>query len=98
MKWETILKVSYRSLLKNRMRSLLTSLGIIIGVGAVIIMVSIGEGAKRDVETRIRSMGSNLIIIFPSSSSVGGVNQGAGSFNRLTLDDVETLKANSNYI
>ncbi len=98
MKWQIILKVSCRSLLKNRMRSLLTSLGIIIGVGAVTVMVAIGEGAQKDIEKNISSLGSNLIIVFPSFRQVGGVNQGAGSFNRLTMDDVAALEQNVRFI
>lgn len=94
MKWQNIIKVSCKSLMKNRMRSLLTSLGIIIGVGAVIVMVAIGEGAQKDIEKNISSLGSNLIIVFPSFRQVGGVHQGAGSFNRLTMEDVSALEEN----
>ncbi|MBN1293283.1 MAG: ABC transporter permease [Candidatus Latescibacteria bacterium] len=98
MKWNNIIKVSLKSLLKNRMRSLLTSLGIIIGVGAVIVMVGIGSGAQKQIEDQISSLGANLIIIFPASRQVGGVNQGAGSFNRLTLDDVEILESEARLV
>ncbi len=74
------------------MRSLLTSLGIIIGVSAVIVMVAIGEGSQAKIENDINSLGTNLIIVFPGSASSGGVRGGAGSFNRFTLDDIEKLQ------
>ena len=98
MKVNNIIKVSFKSLLKNRMRSLLTSLGIIIGVGAVIVMVGIGSGAQKQIEDQISSLGANLIMIFPAARQVGGVQQGAGSFNRLTLDDVEVLESEAKLI
>ena len=86
-----ILKAAMKSLMKNRMRSLLTSLGIIIGVSAVIVMVGIGEGSQRQIENQINALGTNLIVVFPSFSRSGGVSHGAGSFNRLTMDDVEKI-------
>ncbi|HFE63970.1 multidrug ABC transporter substrate-binding protein [candidate division KSB1 bacterium 4484_188] len=87
-----LVKAAYRSILKNRMRSLLTSLGIIIGVSAVVIMVAIGEGAQMQIERQIASLGTNMIIVFPGSRSSGGARLGAGSYNRLTLDDVEKIR------
>lgn len=87
-----LLKAAYRSIMKNRMRSLLTSLGIIIGVGAVIIMVAIGQGSQKSIEEQITSLGSNLIVVFPGGSRMGGVHRGAGSYRSLTLDDVEDLE------
>jgi putative ABC transport system permease protein len=98
MKLSKILKVSFKSLMKNRLRSLLTSLGIIIGVGAVIVMVAIGEGAQKQIEDSIASLGSNLIMIFPAARSFGGVNQGAGTWVRLTLDDVEALTSQAKLV
>ncbi len=92
MKLKNILKAAIKSILKSRMRSLLTTLGIIIGVAAVVVMVSIGEGAQQQVEQQISSLGSNLIIIFPSFSSQGGVSRGAGSMNRFTMEDVQKIK------
>ena len=91
MKWKNLSKIAFKSLSKNRMRSLLTSLGIIIGVGAVIVMVAIGEGSQARIEAQINALGANMIIIFPGAGQVGGVSQGAGSHNRLTLDDAEKL-------
>jgi len=98
MKWKNIIKVAYKSLIRSRMRSLLTTLGIIIGVAAVIVMVGVGEGAQKDIEARINSLGSNLIIIFPGASRSGGVSRGAGSFNRFTMDDVEKIEKEATLI
>jgi putative ABC transport system permease protein len=89
---KNLLKVAFKSILKNGMRSLLTSLGIIIGVGAVIVMVAIGEGSQAQIENQIASLGTNLIIVFPGASRSGGISRGAGSFNRFTFDDVEKLQ------
>ena len=74
------------------MRSLLTSLGIIIGVSAVIVMVAVGQGSQAMIEEQVASLGTNLLIVFPGVSRSGGVSRGAGSFNRFTLDDVDKIK------
>lgn len=71
-----LIRAAFRSLLKNRTRSLLTSLGIIIGVGAVIVMVAIGEGSQATIEQGIESLGTNLIIVYPGVSQSGGVSRG----------------------
>jgi putative ABC transport system permease protein len=92
MKQSTLLKVAGSSILKNKMRTLLTMLGIMIGVGAVIVMVAIGNGAQLQIKNQIGGLGTNLIIVMPGSGTPGGVNQGAGSFNRLTVDDAIQLK------
>jgi putative ABC transport system permease protein len=92
MRWNIIFKTSIKNIIKSRMRGLLTALGIIIGVGSVIIMVAVGEGAQVNIEQQISSMGSNLIVIFPGVMQSGGISRGAGSFNRFTLDDVEKIK------
>jgi putative ABC transport system permease protein len=87
-----LLKASFKSILKNRLRSLLTSLGIIIGVSAVIVMVGVGEGSQKRIAQEIRALGDNMLIVFPSFSRRGGVSRGAGSFNRLTMDDVDAIR------
>ncbi len=74
------------------MRSFLTTLGIIIGVGAVIAMVAIGEGAKAQVEAAFSSMGSNLLIILPGSTTSGGVRGGFGTQPTLTWDDLDAIR------
>ncbi|MFA3783960.1 ABC transporter permease [Melioribacteraceae bacterium 4301-Me] len=98
MQVKNMLKIAIRSIFKSRMRSLLTALGIIIGVAAVVIMVAIGDGAQKQVEDQIASLGSNMIIIFPGSINQGGVRGGFGSINRFTLDDVQRIKENATLI
>jgi putative ABC transport system permease protein len=92
MKQATLLKIASSSILKNKMRTLLTMLGIVIGVGAVIVMVAIGNGAQQQIKSQIGGLGTNLIIVMPGSTTPGGVNQGAGSYNKLTVDDATKLK------
>ena len=82
-----------RSLLQNKMRAALTILGILIGVGAVIAMVSIGKGANAGVTQRIQSLGSNFLTVMPGSANVGGVRQGSGTVYTLTVDDAAAIKA-----
>ncbi len=98
MQVKNILKVAIRSIMKSRMRSLLTALGIIIGVAAVVVMVAIGDGAQKQVEDQIASLGSNLIVITPGASLSGGVNRGMGTFNRFTFDDVDRIKEEASLI
>jgi len=85
------LKISMRSLKVNKMRSILTSLGIIIGVSAVIIMLSIGEGAKQKITKEIESMGSNLLVVQSGSVTSGGVRIGSGAAPTLTLEDSKAI-------
>jgi putative ABC transport system permease protein len=85
-------RASFRSIFRNRLRSLLTSLGIIIGVSAVIVMVAVGEGSSAKIEAHINSLGTNLLVIFPGSGNAGGARLGAGTFNRFTFDDVEKIR------
>ncbi len=92
MRKSVLVKVAVQSILKNKMRSLLTMLGIVIGVGAVIVMVAVGQGAQSRIEQQIQNLGTNMIVITPGSSQQGGVSQGAGTFNRLSLADAEKLK------
>jgi putative ABC transport system permease protein len=92
MKQSTLLKIASSSILKNKMRTLLTMLGIVIGVGAVIVMVAIGSGAQQQIKSQIGGLGTNLIIVMPGATTPGGVNQGAGSYNKLTVDDADKLK------
>ncbi len=92
MKKSVLVRVAGESILKNKMRTLLTMLGIVIGVGAVIVMVAVGQGAQRGIANQINALGSNLLIITAGSSNQGGVSQGAAAFNRLTVEDAEKLK------
>jgi putative ABC transport system permease protein len=88
----SIVKVALRALSRNKMRSALTMLGIIIGVGAVIAMVSIGQGAQRTVQNQIQSIGTNVVFVWPGSLNSNGVRLGAGASNSLTKGDVEAIE------
>ncbi|MEA2753323.1 MAG: putative transport system permease protein [Myxococcales bacterium] len=87
------LRIALRAVLRNKMRSFLTTLGIIIGVGAVIAMMAIGAGAKAQVEQAFAAMGTNLLIVLPGTSSTGGSKGGFGSQPTLTWDDLAAIKA-----
>ncbi len=85
------MKVALRALTRNKMRTFLTALGIIIGVGAVIAMVSIGEGAKIGIQDRFNSMGTNLLFVYPGNQNVQGVRSQAGSRTSLKEDDAKAI-------
>jgi putative ABC transport system permease protein len=91
MKLSGTIQISLTALNRNKMRSFLTALGIIIGVGAVIAMVSIGQGAKQAVEERFESFGTNLLFIRAGSSSFMGRHSGFGSETNLTAEDAEAI-------
>src|SRR5437667_9402711 len=84
--------VAYRALRRNKMRSVLTALGIIIGVGAVIAMVGIGNGAKAQVESQIASLGENVILIFSGSTTSSGIRTGWGGAGTLKIEDAEAIR------
>lgn len=88
--WESV-KIALTALVSNKMRSILTMLGIIIGVGAVIAMVSIGLGVQNKVQNSIASLGSNLIIVTPGTTSTSGVRQAAGTNITLTMKDAQAI-------
>ncbi len=89
-----IIRVAFRALVRNKMRAILTMLGIIIGVGAVIAMVSIGQGAQASVQAQIESIGTNLLFVSAGAQNVGGVRSGTGDTgtNTLTVEDLEAIK------
>lgn len=89
--WESI-RVSLRALRANKMRSILTMLGIIIGVGAVVAMVGIGNGASASITSQIQGLGSNLLVVTPGQSNTGGVMGGSGSASTLLLSDIAKIK------
>jgi len=91
MRLITIIRIALRALRRNKMRTLLTMLGIIIGVGAVIAMVAIGNGAKAQIESEIANMGQNVIMVFSGSLTRGGVRGGWGSAPTLTLEDAQAI-------
>jgi putative ABC transport system permease protein len=87
MRYFVILKAAFRALRRNKLRTALTMLGIIIGVGAVIAMVGIGNGAKAQVQARIAALGQNVIMVFSGSVNRGGVFTGFGGAGTLTVED-----------
>src|SRR2546425_5571556 len=91
MGYFSTLSVATRALGRNKLRSGLTALGIIIGVGAVITMVGIGNGAKAQVEAQVASLGQNVIQVSAGSSVRGSVRQGADSAVTLTVEDAEVI-------
>jgi len=92
MNFIAILKVAGRALGRNKLRTALTMLGIIIGVGAVIVLVSIGQGAQAMVLDQISSMGSNMMYVMPGNLNFGGAALGAGAANSLTDEDVAAME------
>ena len=93
-----LLKIAYRSLSKNKLRVLLTMLGIIIGVASVIAMLAIGQGSKQNIEASMSSLGINSVMIFPGSVNMGGVRGGAGSYSTLTEKDADVIAAKCEYV
>jgi putative ABC transport system permease protein len=91
MKLGALLRIALRALAVNKLRSALTMLGIVIGVGAVIVMIAVGAGAQARVEEQIRALGSNLLLVMPGSTTAGGVRLGFGSASTLTEDDVAAI-------
>lgn len=77
---------------RNKMRSFLTMLGIIIGVASVITMLAIGQGSKKSIQDQIASMGSNMLFVMPGNMRMGGVQQGSSSSQRLTVGDINAIK------
>ena len=86
-----ILKIALRALARNKARSALTMLGIVIGVASVIAMVSLGQGAQQQVKDQISNMGANLLIVQAGSQRTGGMRGGAGTSTTLTEDDVAAI-------
>ena len=86
-----IIRVALRALARNKMRTILTMLGIIIGVGAVICTVAIGQGASAQVQQQIQALGDNIVMVFAGSVNTGGVRMGNGATKTLTADDAEAV-------
>ncbi|WP_020677246.1 ABC transporter permease [Geopsychrobacter electrodiphilus] len=98
MKWLKLIQVALHSIARNKMRSLLTMLGIIIGVGSVIALVALGEGSSKDIEAQVATLGTNLLMVRSGSSRVGGARGGAGSLDTLTMADVSRLRTNASLL
>jgi len=93
-----LIKIAFRAIRLNKMRTFLTMLGIIIGVGSVITMMAIGEGSKESIKTQISSMGSNMINIRPGANMHGGVMQAGSGMQTMTMDDYDALNHDCQYI
>jgi putative ABC transport system permease protein len=91
MDFKATLKIALRALSRNKMRTILTMLGIVIGVAAVIAMVGVGQGAQQKVQDQIASMGTNLIYVSAGSVNRGGTHLGAGATKTLTDDDMKAI-------
>src|SRR5437879_13243180 len=85
------IRLALRALARNKMRSTLTMLGIIIGVGAVIAMVALGQGAQEQVQQQIAAMGSNMLFVGSGSMNKGGLRMGWGNTQTLVMDDVQAI-------
>ncbi|MBI2365278.1 MAG: ABC transporter permease [Deltaproteobacteria bacterium] len=92
MNWLMTLRIALRALGRNKLRSFLTMLGIIIGVGAVIAMVAIGEGAKATIRSQIASLGTNVLVVLPGTLTQGGVRGGTGGVNTLLDSDARAIR------
>ncbi len=98
MSFVNLFKIAFKALSNNRMRALLTMLGIIIGVAAVITMLAIGQGSKKSIQSEISEMGSNMIMVMPGTGMRGGVRSSSSSMESLKLKDYEGIRDNSSYI
>jgi putative ABC transport system permease protein len=92
MKVRSTFNIAFRALRRNKLRSVLTALGIIIGVAAVIAMVGIGNGAKAQVEAQIASLGQNIILVFSGSTTSSGIRTGWGGAGTLKIEDAEAIR------
>ena len=92
MRIQSTFKIAFRALRRNKLRSALTALGIIIGVAAVIAMVGIGSGAKAQVEAQIASLGENVILVFSGSITSSGIRTGWGGAGTLKIEDAESIR------
>ncbi len=98
MNYLNLTKIAVHALRRNKFRAILTMLGIIIGVGSVIGMLSIGEGSKKSIQEEISSMGANLVFVMPGSMHRGGVMMGNSNSKTLTLSDVKKLKQEAEHL
>jgi len=92
MKVSAVPYVAFKALRRNRMRTVLTALGIVIGVAAVITMVGLGQGASAEVQEQVNRLGQNVVLVFPGSRQLGGVSIGGGSANTLTIEDAIAIR------
>ncbi|HEX7828801.1 MAG TPA: ABC transporter permease [Thermoanaerobaculia bacterium] len=98
MKLTVLIRIAMQSIRKNKMRAALTMLGIIIGVAAVIVMVAVGSGARSRIRAQINNLGTNMIVITPGAAQSAGVSQGAQAFPNLSLEDVDKIRRESQFV
>lgn len=92
MNFSNLIKIAVRALVRNRLRAILTMLGIIIGVASVIAMLALGEGSKRSMQQEMSEMGTNMLMVMPNSQRRGGVSLGSSSSNAMKMSDVIALR------
>ncbi|HWI20812.1 MAG TPA: ABC transporter permease, partial [Vicinamibacterales bacterium] len=93
MKLISVIGLAFEAITRNKLRSALTSLGVIMGVAAVIVMMALGDGAKASIEQRVASLGTNVITVSSGSANVGGVRTGQGAVTTLTPADADAIAA-----
>src|ERR1051325_3870273 len=93
MSFVMILRIAVKALNRNKMRTALTMLGMIIGVAAVITMVALGTGAQSSIERQIQSAGTNMVMVSAGNFTQGGVRQGQGNASTLTPDDANAIQS-----
>ena len=98
MSFSNLIRIAVRALVRNRLRAILTMLGIIIGVASVIAMLALGEGSKRSMREEMSAMGTNMIMVMPNFQRRGGVNLGSNSSMTLKISDVNTLRNEAVYV
>ena len=98
MKIANLLKVAIDAILRNKTRTLLTILGVVIGIASVIAMVSIGQSSQQSITEQVSSMGTNLIMVMRANQRRGGVNMGADNVQTLTVSDAERIKKEAKYV
>lgn len=98
MNYSSLLKIALRAIASNKTRSILTALGIIIGIASVITMLAVGQGTKQSIQANIAEMGSNMIMISPGADMRGGVRQDASSMETLKMADYEAIRDECTYV
>ncbi len=98
MSFSNLIKIAVRALVRNRLRAILTMLGIIIGVASVIAMLALGEGSKRSMQQEMSEMGTNMLMVMPNFQRRGGVSLGSSSSTAMKMSDVEALRNEATYL
>ena len=93
MKFSSTIALAFEAITRNKLRSALTSLGVIMGVAAVIVMMALGDGAKASIEQRVSSLGTDVLTVSAGSANVGGVRMGQGAVTTLTPADAAAIAA-----